>query len=112
MADRLEQRRNRITAAASTLVAFCAHYTNLIMASSTKPKERTHWTDVEVDALVDCMFDHRAEAGDGNFNNTTFNKVVNHLASAFPSDNPKTAAQIKSKWGTVRCQCVDFCYLI
>ena len=52
MADRLEQHWNCITAAASTLVAFCTHYMNLIMASLTKSKERTHWTEGEVDALV------------------------------------------------------------
>lgn len=106
MDNRLTQRRLRAGAAAIT--ALCAHYTTVLMATSSEKLPKAHWNDAEVDALVDYLHDHKAEAGDGgNFKSNTLNAAATHIKQHLSQGTVKTGKMCKGKW-TTACQFSDF----
>ena len=74
--------------------------------------EKAHWNDKETNALLDVMYEHRAEAGDGsNFKKTTYTAAEAALKSAslLTSGPQKTAKWCKTKWNSV-CSIKDYFY--
>ncbi|KAF8802644.1 hypothetical protein BYT27DRAFT_7056616, partial [Phlegmacium glaucopus] len=61
-----------------------------------------NWNDAEVLALVNFLWEHRAQAGDGGtFKDTTFNAVAEHITKHWATGPPKTAKHCKTKWAEV-----------
>lgn len=107
MNNRLSQRR--LWAGAAAITTLCAHYTTVLMATSSSGKlPKAQWNDAEVDALVDYLHDHKAEAGDGgNFKASTFNAAAAHIKPYLLHGPMKTGKMCRGKWTTVR-QFFDF----
>jgi len=102
MDNRLTQ--HRLWAGAATITALCAHYTTVLMATSSSGKSiKAHWNDTEVNALVDYLHDYKAEAGDGgNFKANTLNAAAAHIKQHLSQGPTKTAKMCKGKWTSVR----------
>jgi hypothetical protein len=102
--DRLERHRNRVWTSAAAIVNICSHYATLLMATLPNTTPRASWTEVEVDALVNYMFDHRAEAGDGgNFKVSTYTAAAAHIAQFTTPPQMKSVKSLQGKWQSVRC---------
>ena len=69
------------------------------MASQTK--EHVHWTDEEISALVDYLYDHRAEAEGGSFKKQTYQGAVTYLKPFHKQGGPKDSTSIKEKFTKV-----------
>jgi hypothetical protein len=81
------------------LTALSAQYTTVLM--SLKP-ERADWNANETAALVDYLYEHKSEAGDGgSFKNQTFNAAVQAISGFRTAGPPKTAKMCKTKWAAV-----------
>ena len=56
-------------------------YTTLLIAQAIeKFSRRVEWEENKVEAMVDYLYKHQAEAGKGGFKLTTFNYVAEHIA--------------------------------
>ena len=74
------------------------------MANLPSTTPRAMWTEVEVDALVNYMFDHRAEAGDGgNFKASTYTAAAAHIAQFTTPPHTKSVKSLQGKWQSVGC---------
>jgi hypothetical protein len=72
--------------------------------SQSQKKEKASWSTKEVSALVDYLYEHRFEAGDGgNFKNTSFNNAAVAIVPYWESGLAKSGAQCKIKWMSVSC---------
>lgn len=71
------------------------------MASSTQRKERVHWTEDEITALVDYLHEHRSEAEGGSFKKQTYQGAVSLLQSLHTQGGPKDANSVKEKFTKV-----------
>ena len=69
------------------------------MASQTK--ERVHWTDEEISALVDYLYDHRAEAEGGSFKKQTYQGAVTYLKPFHKQGGLKDSTSVKEKFTKV-----------
>ena len=70
---RLLQRRKLLNFAVTT-VSLGAYFSSLLIASMSQEDVTANWNEEETLALVDYLWEHRAEAGDGGtFKDTTFN---------------------------------------
>ena len=98
--------RHRLTQLQAGTLALTALYSQcatLVMALSTKSTEKAHWSPEETAVLVDYLYDHRAEAGDGgNFKAPTFNAAATHINPLLSQGPQKTAQMCKTKWNSVR----------
>jgi hypothetical protein len=68
-------------------------------------RDKAQWTDDQVDILLDYLYDHHAEGGDGNnFKKETTNAAAAVLNSnvVCPSRPPKTGQMVRTKWTGVR----------
>jgi hypothetical protein len=94
------ERRKLINSAVS-LTAFAAQFvTSLIMASSHQ--EKASWNDEETQELVNYLWEHRAECGDGGtFKDVAFNAIPGRIANLLTSGPAKTAKQCKTKYNGV-----------
>ncbi|PFH45664.1 hypothetical protein AMATHDRAFT_158264 [Amanita thiersii Skay4041] len=64
--------------------------------------EKAVWTDKEKDVLVQYLFDHKSEAGDGgNFTTSFWTVVAAHLHPHLVKGSIKTSTVCKSKWTNV-----------
>ena len=71
------------------------------MASSQPAKERAHWTDKEVSALVDYLHAHRSEAEGGSFKKQTYQGAVLHIQPLRTQGGPKDFNSVKEKFTKV-----------
>ena len=93
--------RRRQWAGAITIVTLCVQYSVLLMAIP-EDKEKAHWNELEVSALVDYFYQHRSEVGEGgNFRAKTYNGAAEHIASHLSQGPKKTARTCKMKWVSV-----------
>lgn len=57
---------------------------------------------METDALVDYLYEHKSEAGDGgSFKTTTFTGAATSIAHLLTQGPAKTAAMCKNKYDSV-----------
>jgi hypothetical protein len=64
---------------------------------------KADWTADDVDAFVDFLVEHRAEAGDGaNFKPSVWTAAASEMAKHTTKGARKTANACKSKWSRVR----------
>lgn len=64
---------------------------------------KANWNNnTETLALVDFLWEHRSEAGDGGtFKDTMFNAAADHIAKYWTTGPTKTAKRCKTKWAGV-----------
>jgi hypothetical protein len=99
--------RRRLLNSAVSLTALGTHFVSLLVAAMSQEEGKANWNTAEVDAFVDFLWVHRAEAGDGgSFKDTTFNAVAEHIADLWVTGPIKTAKRCKTKWTGV-----SLCYL-
>ena len=61
-----------------------------------------HWSKDDVEALIDFLVEHKAEAGDGgNFKAVVWTAVAQEMGKRTSKGAKKTAAKCKSKWERV-----------
>ncbi|PFH47521.1 hypothetical protein AMATHDRAFT_151912 [Amanita thiersii Skay4041] len=76
--------------------------------------EKAVWTDEEEGVLVQYLFDHKSEAGDGgNFTTSFWTVVAAHLHPHLVTSvrSIKTSAVCKSKWTNMCKTCHTICNL-
>ena len=74
---------------------------NSALMSSSQPKERVHWTNEELLALVDYLHSHRHEAEGSAFKKPTFQGAVSHLQPFRKQGAPKDVNSVKEKFAKV-----------
>jgi hypothetical protein len=99
--DQIQLYKTQIWSTVVAIVSLCAHYTTFLMATAPTKADKGYWVDAETDALIKYMYDHRAEAGDGNFKASTFTGASIHLKKLAIAATPKTPKQLKYKWTAV-----------
>ncbi|KAF8811320.1 hypothetical protein BYT27DRAFT_7090095, partial [Phlegmacium glaucopus] len=66
-------------------------------------QEKASWNEKEVEALVNYLWEHRAESGDGGtFKDMTFNAIPGCIADLLTSGPAKTAKQCKTKYNLLK----------
>jgi len=90
---------------ALALTSIC---TQLVTIMSVQPQattggsEKARWNETETTKLVEYLWEHRAEGGDGGtFKTPTFNAAAQHIAEYRTSGPIKTAKNLQTKWSTV-----------
>jgi len=92
----LAHHRHLLTSVIS-LTALAAQYTTVLMAQE---KEKAFWTEPEVTALVNYLYEHRSERAEGgNFKMSTFNGAAPKRLQG----PQKTGKMCQKKWTSVRC---------
>jgi hypothetical protein len=74
----------------------------------TSTKERVHWTEDEISALVDYLHAHRSEAEGGSFKKQTYQGAVSHLQPLHKQGAPKDANSVKEKFTKVSASARDY----
>ena len=93
------RRQQHILHCAVAVVAVYTQFVVLLMATSA---ERADWNDEETAALVEYLWEHRAEGGDGgSFKDVTFRGASVHIASFLTAGPTKTPKRCKTKWTSV-----------
>lgn len=93
-----QQRQLLVSALAFTSLG--AELTTIMALASNSLK--ASWNDEETSGLVDFLWEHKAEAGEGgNFKDATFNTAAQHIAPFWRSGSVKTAKHCKTKWQSV-----------
>jgi hypothetical protein len=92
------QRKVLITAIA--LVALCTQLTKIMaLPSASAEKERAKWNDRETTELIQYLWEHRSEGGDGGgFKPPTFKAAAEHIAPYHTSGPVKTTKSVQTKW--------------
>lgn len=98
-ADYLRQATHYISYA--TLLHLKRYNSVLTSMAPTQAKDRVHWTDEEIAALVDYLHDHRSEAEGGAFKKQTYQGAVTHIQPLHKSGGPKDATSVKEKFTKV-----------
>jgi hypothetical protein len=99
--SRLLERR-RLLNFAVTSASLGTHFVSLLISTMSQEEGKANWNDAETLALVDFLWEHRAEAGDGRtFKDTTFNAAAEHIAKDWSTGATKTAKRCKTKWAAV-----------
>jgi hypothetical protein len=105
--DEDDFRRKKIRLVSLALVGLCAEYLSCSMSQSqsqSQKKEKASWSTKEVTALVDYLYEHRFEAGDGgNFKSASFNSAAEAIVPYWESGPGKSGAQCRTKWMSVSC---------
>jgi hypothetical protein len=93
--------RRKLLNSAVSLTSLAAQFiTSLFMASSTQ--EKAVWNDDETRALMEYLWEHRAECGDGgSFKSSVFNALPDRLAPLLTSGPVKNATQCRTKYNGV-----------
>jgi hypothetical protein len=87
---------------AITSASLGAHFVSLLIATMSQEEGKANWNDAETLALVDFLWEHRAEAGDGGtFKDTTFHAAADHIAKDWTTGAAKTVKRCKTKWAGV-----------
>ena len=98
---RLLERRQLLNFAI-TSASLGAHFVSLLIATMSQEEGKATWNDAETLALVNFLWEHRAEAGDGgSFKDTMFNAAANYIAKDWTSGAVKTSKRCKTKWAGV-----------
>ena len=71
-----------------------------IMAPS-QAKERVHWTDEEISALIDYLHSQRSKAEGAAFSKQVFQGAVSHLQPFHKQGGRKDVASVKEKFSKV-----------
>jgi len=79
------------------------HTASTVMAQETQSTQpRVKWETIEVDQLVDFLYDHRSEGGDGgNFKEATLSAAVVHLRPYYVSGRAKDLKSVRNRWSLV-----------
>jgi hypothetical protein len=94
---------HRLWAGTVVIAALCSHCATILMSIQPTPTPKAHWTDREIDSLLDCLEANKSEGdGSGNFKDSTFAKVVTAVAPFLSSGPQKTVKHCKTKWASVR----------
>lgn len=107
--------QRNVLISALALTAIC---TQLVTVMSVQPqagfvensgnenlKEKAKWNDTEITKLVEYLWEHRAEGGDGGtFKAPTFNAAARYIAEYRTSGPVKTVKNLQTKWTNVSCQ--------
>ncbi|KAG2071225.1 hypothetical protein BDR04DRAFT_1016563 [Suillus decipiens] len=95
----LAHHRHLLTSVIS-LTALAAQYTTVLMAQE---KEKAFWTEPEVTALVDYLYEHQSEhAEGGNFKMSTFNGTAKAIAPKRLQGPQKTGKMCQTKWTSLK----------
>jgi hypothetical protein len=95
--DYLRQATHFITYAA---FLHLKRYHSIFMAPS-QSKDRVHWTEEEICALIDYLYDHRSEGEGGSFKKQTYQGAVGYLQPFYKQGGPKDANNVKEKFSKV-----------
>ena len=96
----LFQQRKLLNSALSLTVIGAQFATSLLMASLLP--EKAYWNDEETQALVDYLWEHRAESGDGGtFKDAVYNALPGLIAPLLSTGPIKTKTHCKTKFNTV-----------
>jgi len=95
------QRQRQWAAALLAITNLCLQNTLIIMAHD---REKAHWNEHEVTALIDYLHVHRAEGEAGNFKPKTFNAAADHITPYLSHGPKKVGKMCKTKWASV-CYC-------
>jgi hypothetical protein len=94
--------RRRLLNSAVSLAALGTHFVSLLVAAMSQEDGKANWNDAEVVGLVDFLWEHRAEAGDGgSFKDTAFNAVAGDIAKHWTVGPTKNAKRCKTKYSGV-----------
>jgi hypothetical protein len=94
--------RRQLLNFAITSASLGAHFVSLLIATMSQEEGKANWNDAETLALVNFLWKHRAEAGDGGtFKNTTFNAAAADIAKLWSTGAAKNGARCKTKWAGV-----------
>ena len=112
--DPASHHQRSVLISALALTAICTQLTTIMSvqhATSGSVEEKAkvaRWNDTEITKLVEYLWEHRAEGGDGGtFKPPTFNAAARHIAEYRTSGAVKTAKHLKTKWSSVSCSCSD-----
>jgi hypothetical protein len=102
----LHHRRKLLLVAITLTTLYTQLATIMSLPAQTPVDVKAQWGDEETTQLVQYLWEHRSECGDGgNFKNVTLNGALEHLASHPSTVGPrKTVKQLKTKWGAVGTQ--------
>jgi hypothetical protein len=76
----------------------------LLMATSAPP-EKANWNEAETATLVEYLWEHRSEAGDGGtFKDVTMRAAAEHIADKHTAGPIKLLKHCKTKWTGVSHQ--------
>lgn len=64
-------------------------------------KERVHWTDEEITALIDYLHSHRSEGEGGSFKMPSYQGAVQHIQPLHRQGGPKNGINVKEKFNKV-----------
>lgn len=98
------RRRRQWAAALLAITTLCLQNTLLIMAQAND-REKAHWNEHEVTALIDYLHVHRAEGEAGNFKPKTFNAAADHITPYLSHGPKKVGKMCKTKWVSVCYYC-------
>ena len=69
------------------------------MSLPTNDKEKAHWNGIETEALIDYLYVHQSEGGDGgSFKPVTFNAAAVHIGPHLTQGPTKTEKMCRTKW--------------
>lgn len=72
------------------------------MAKRKKMELKASWTDAEVTALIQYLYDHRDEASEGgNFKTSTYTAAAETITLHLKQGPIKTSKMCKGKWSYV-----------
>jgi hypothetical protein len=97
--------RRKILTTALALTALCTQLTTIMALPSVYvKKEKAKWNDQETAELVQYLWEHRAEGGDGStFKASTIKAAAEHIAPYRTSGPVKTTKNLQTKWTAVSC---------
>jgi hypothetical protein len=82
------------------VTAVSTQYLTLFISSMAQ--EKAKWNDAETTALVEYLWEHRAECGDGgSFKDPAYNAAADKIAPEWSAGPIKTGKHCKTKWGAV-----------
>jgi hypothetical protein len=92
--------RRQLLTSVLAVTAVSTQFLTLFMASMAQDKAK--WNDAEITALVEYLWEHRAECGDGgSFKDPAYNAAADKIAPEWSAGPVKTGKHCKRKWGAV-----------
>ena len=108
--DPIPHLQHKLLNAALALIVIYAQLTTIFVMSSETPesnKSNANWNIDETNELVQYLWDHRAEAGDGgNFKSQTLTAAMQHITPYHSQGPVKDAKHVKRKWTAVSDQSI------
>ena len=114
--DPIPHLQHKLLNAALALIVIYAQLTTIFVMSSETPesnKSNANWNIDETNELVQYLWDHRAEAGDGgNFKSQTLTAAMQHITPYHSQGPVKDVKHVKRKWTAVSDQCIFTDFLL